>query len=89
MGAITAASTYRESMGSLTLHIFNFSAISGDDTFASGLGTSVVGFWCTDTMAVGSTVNAAGMNVSNSSGTFTFAPALAASTGTLYVVARN
>ena len=89
MSALTAASTYRESMGSLTLHIVNFSSISGDDTYASGLGTQVVGYWAQDTQAVGTTVNAAGMNVNNSSGTFTFAPALASTPGTLFIVSKS
>jgi hypothetical protein len=89
MGAITAASTYRENVGSLTLIVANFTTVTGDDTYASGIGTGVVAYWAQDTNAGGSTTADAGINVTNSSGTFKFQPGLAASPVTLFILARN
>jgi len=71
MSALSAASVIRENVGSLTLHIVNFTAAVADDTYASGLGTNVVSFWANSQSMSGSTLNA-GCNVKNASGTFTF-----------------
>lgn len=87
MAALTAATTLRENVGSLTLHVFTFSAVTGDDTFASGL-PNVIGFWANDTNAGGSTL-VVGVNVKNSSGTFTFQTSVAAHPITLYVVSKT
>lgn len=88
MAAQSAATTTRENVGSLTLHIFTFTAVTGADTFASGL-PNVIGFWATAQANVGTTVVGAGVNVINSSGTFTFAGNVAASPITLYVVSKS
>lgn len=88
MAVQTAATTIRENLGSLTLHIFTFTAVTGADTFASGL-PNVVGYWAQDTNAGGTTVVDAGINVLNAAGTFTFQPGLAASPVTLFVVSRT
>jgi len=47
MAALTAATTNRESLGSATLMTFTFTSVVTGDTFASGLGTNVIGnnFW--------------------------------------------
>jgi hypothetical protein len=89
MSALTVSSQDRESMGSLTLHIFDFSSVTSADTFASGLGTSVVGYWVQPTTSVGTGSNPAGAVATNSSGTFTFSGILSSSALSLFVVARN
>lgn len=89
MSALTAASQDRESIGSVTLHIFDFSSVTSADTFASGLGTSIVSYWAQPTTNVGTGSNPAGAVVTNSSGTFTFSGILSSSAVTLFVVARN
>lgn len=90
MAALSAATGYpiRENLGSLTLHIVNFTAVTGDDTYASGLGTNVVGFWATENLAGGSTL-VCGVNVTNSSGTFKFQVCVAATAVTLYIVSKS
>ena len=67
----TLASTIRESVGSLTLHKFNLTTVADTDTFASGLGANVVGFWA-NSQSAEATVGDEGVNVTESSGTFTF-----------------
>lgn len=69
MAAQTAATTTRESLGSLTLMIYTFTSVIDADTFASGLGTNVRGFWANSESA--ETAGDEGVNVTNSSGTFT------------------
>ena len=69
MAAQTAATTIRESLGSLILFIFTFTSVADADTFASGLGTSVKGYWANSESA--ETAGDEGVNVTNSSGTFT------------------
>ena len=69
--AVTLASQYRENAGSLTLHIYNFSSVVDADTYDTGLGTNVVGFWANGQTNEG-TAGQEGVAVSNSSGTVTF-----------------
>lgn len=87
MAAQTAATTTRESLGSLTLLAFTFTSVLDGDTFASGLSTNVVNYWY---QAQFNTVTqaSAGCNVTNSSGTFTFYPGEDSGAGTLFVLAR-
>ena len=87
MAAQTAATTTRENVGALTLHIFTFTAVTGADTFASGL-PNVVGFWANSTLNGGTTL-VTGCGISNSSGTFTFQMPVAATAITLYVVSKS
>ena len=88
MAAITVATGYplRESCGSLTLHIVKSTADDGD-TFASGLGSNVVGYWANS--ETNETAGEEGVNVTNSSGTFTLGLKTAASTVTLYILSRS
>ena len=46
MAAITVATGYplRQSAGSLTLYIVKSTSVADSDTYASGLGSNVVGF---------------------------------------------
>lgn len=88
MAVQTAATTTRTNVGELTLHIFTFTAVTGADTFASGL-PNVIGFWAVDTFQGGTTTTGIGVNVSNSSGTFTFMVGTAASAVTLYTLSRT
>jgi len=82
----TLNTTQRESVGSLTLYIFNLTSVADAETFASGL-PNVFGFWVNSTVNE-STQGEEGVNVSESSGTFTF---FLKTTGTvdLYVLAKT
>ena len=71
MAAVTPSTLIRENVGSLTLHTATFANTTDDgDTWASGLGTNVVGYWANGTDDP--TQGKEGIDVSNSSGTFTF-----------------
>lgn len=87
MAALTAATTTRENVGSLTLLMFTFTTVSDTDTFASGLSTNVVNYWA-QTQADTVTQASAGFNVTNSSGTFTFYPGENSLAATLFVLAK-
>ncbi len=88
MAAITPDSIIQESMGSLKLLICNFETtlIDTDDTWASGLGTSIVSTWSScSTDEVGSVVN-----VANSSGALTFHTNAGDNNGaTIYILVRG
>jgi len=90
MAAKTPATIVRESAGSLTLHIADFTtAMDSGDSWASGL-PNVVGFYATSTSGTSASIGTGGIGVSNSSGTFTFlfgggGPMKA----TLYVLSRT
>lgn len=81
----TAGTIVRESVGSLTLFMIPFTAITDNDTYASGLSTNVKGYWFNSTKDC--TAGNEGVNVSDSSGTFTFITKEPADTGTLYILA--
>jgi len=69
--AVTPTLVLRENAGSTMLHIATFAGTTDDgDTYVSGI-SDVVGFWgnCTDD-STGATYN--GVDISESSGTFTF-----------------
>lgn len=87
MAAQTAATTSRESLGSLTLMMYTFTSVADADTFASGLGANVVNYWV-QTQGNTSTQASAGFNLTNSSGTFTFYPGEDSLAATLFVLAR-
>lgn len=87
MAVQTAATTIRENLGSVTLLIFNFTSVADGDTFASGLGSNIVGFWAgTDGNPV--TQASAGNGVTNSSGNFSFFPGENSLGLDLFVLAR-
>ena len=71
MAALTAASTRRESLGSVILMMYRFTSVTDGDTFASGLGSNVVGTGYWANAEADETAGDEGVNVSNSSGTFT------------------
>ena len=81
----TLSTTIRESVGSLTLLIYTLTSVADADTFNSGLGANVVGYWANG--EAGETAGDEGVNVTNSSGTFTLN---LKTTGTvdLFVLAR-
>lgn len=87
MAVQTAATTLRESVGSLTLMVYTFTSVADTDTFASGLSTNVVAFWA-GTDGNPSTQASAGNGVTNSSGTFTFYPGENSLGLDLFVLAR-
>ena len=86
MAALTPTLERQVSAGDLTQYIVKFSSISDADTYASGLGDRIIGFVATTT-ADPTTNTSAGINVAESSGTFTFYPGVDALTGTLVIYA--
>ncbi len=84
--ADTDGSIVRESLGSLTLFIQKFSDIDDGETFASGL-PNVIGFWANGTDDP--TQGVEGIDVSESSGTFTFNIGEDSRTATLYILSRT
>jgi hypothetical protein len=83
----TLSSVKNENFRSLSLFIFTLTTVSSDDTYDTGLGTRIVGFWATGQTNV--TAGEEGINVSNSAGTVTFALNGDAQTVTLYVLAHG
>jgi hypothetical protein len=69
MAAATLGSTTKENVGSLTLHIIELSSVADTNTHATGL-PNVVAFWAQGQAS--ETAGEEGVNVTNSSGTFTF-----------------
>ena len=70
MAAVTPSTLQRENVGSLTLYIATFANTTDDgDTYASGLGTNVVGYWANGTDDP--TQGKEGIDVSNSGALFT------------------
>ena len=91
MSVLTASAVKRESLGSLTLIAVEFTSVNGGsstgDTYASGLGTNVVAYWC-NCGTLPATQVQQGVNVTNTSGTFTISPAVNSSAVTLFILAR-
>jgi hypothetical protein len=87
MAEKTPDSVYRESVGSLTLLKCTFTStdIDNDDTYASGLGSNVFGYWFNNTLT---DTAAKDVHVSESSGTFTFSTGEDDITGHLYILAK-
>lgn len=86
MAAVTPSTTYRESLGSLTLLKFSFANTTDDgDTYASGL-PNVWGYWANGTDDPTQTKE--GIDVSESSGTFTFSLGEDNRSFDLYVLAK-
>jgi len=83
----TLSSVKMENFRSLSLYIFVLTTVSSDDTYDTGLGTRIVGFWANGHTNV--TAGEEGINVSNSAGTLTFALNGDAQTVTAYVLARG
>jgi len=87
--AATVSSTAVNNLGSLTMYQYNFSSVAaGDGSHASGLGDRVVGYWANAVTTEG-TAGDTGVNVSNSSGTFTMYQATASVDTKLYVLAQG
>jgi hypothetical protein len=86
MSVITPATVLRESIGSMTLFIAQFAAITSGatgDTWATGLENKIVGAW-----AVATTAGATTPTVSWSSGTVTVNPTAGATGAYVYVLAK-
>lgn len=88
MAAKTPDSIVRESMGSKTLFIATFSTndIDDGDTWATGLGTNIVGYW--GNLTDDGTQAKESIDISNSSGTLTFNVGEDNRTGIVYVLAN-
>lgn len=88
MAAKTPDSTHRESIGSLTLIkcIFSTANIDDGDTYATGLGSNLYGYWMNASLDC--TQGNEGVNISNSSGTLTFHTGEDDVTGELYLLAK-
>ena len=87
MAAATVSRTERHSCGDLTLHIITFSSLADTNTYASGLGTAVVGYWANCEYAESS--GSDGNNVANSSGTFTFSLATTNTAAKLFILSTS
>lgn len=88
MAAITPSSISRQNLGSVNLLICPFANTADDgDSWASGL-TSVIGFWTCGTEDP-TTQAHVGVDVSESSGTFTFYTGENDKAFTLYVLTNN
>ena len=83
MSTLTSGYPKRHSVGDLTMVHARFTAVATSDTYASGLGSNVVGFWANDS----TTTDVHAPKVSNSSGTFTFALSVASTSLDLYILA--
>jgi len=81
MGVITSAT---QVSGQGIIKAFTFAAIGDGDTFAGPV--SPKAFWAQST-ADPTTNTSSGINVTESAGTYTFYPGVAALTGTLFVIA--
>lgn len=88
MSALSAASLTKNSAGALTELIVKFTAVSDADTWASGLGSRVVSF-VGQVTGDPTTNTSAGINITESSGTFTFYPGVDALGLTLIVRATG
>lgn len=66
----TISSTIREGVGDMLLHVVSFSDLDDTDTYVSGL-QGIVTWWATATDNPSTQTNNA-LDVSESSGTFTF-----------------
>lgn len=80
MAALTAATSVS---GQGIIEAYTFAAIGDGDTFAGP--SNPKAFWAQVT-ADPTTNTSAGINVAESSGTYTFYPGVAALTGTLFII---
>jgi len=88
MAVVTPSTTYRESLGSLTLTIAKFASTTDTgDTWASAI-EGIVAWWAIQTDAPGTQTNA-GVAVAESSKTFTIYPDEDNQAITLFVVSKS
>ena len=88
MAAATVSRTERHSFGNLTNYVITFSSVADGDTYASGLGGNVVGYWA-NSGTVENTSAQSGVNISESSGTFTFQLKTTSTTLKLFILATT
>jgi hypothetical protein len=88
MAAKTPDSILRESVGSMTLFIATFSTndIDDTDTWATGLGSNILGVWANGTDDPTQTKE--GIDCAESAGTITFSTGEDNRTGKVFVLAR-
>ena len=86
MAAATVSRVERHSQGDLTLFVVTFSSLADTNTYASGLGSNVVGYWA-NAETNETTAGDEGINVANSNGTFTFYGKTTASAAKLFILA--
>lgn len=86
MAVQTAATTLRESLGSLTLMVFTFTSVNTGDTFDSGLGTNIFHSWGQGTSIT--TQASAGFVFTRSAGVYTLKPGEDGNSLILFVLAR-
>lgn len=86
MAALTAATTVRESVGSLTILVFTFTSVNNGDTFDSGLGTNIWHSWAQSGSQT--TQASAGINFSRVLGVYTLKPGEDGNSAGLFVLAR-
>jgi hypothetical protein len=87
MAAATVSRTEQHSCGDLKLYVVTFSSLADTNTYASGLGSNVVGYWANCEYAESS--GSDGVNVANSSGTFTFSLSTTNTAAKLFILATG
>lgn len=88
MAALTAATTQRENLGSLTLIIYTFTSVSDADTYATGMGTNIFSFQIQTNGNPVTQASAGNGATVDSSGIFTFYPGENSLPLILWVLAR-
>ena len=84
----TPSTVIRENAGSNTLHIATFGSTVDGATWATGLGTGIVGYW--GNSITDGTQGKEGVDISESSGTLTFNLAETKSSGIMvYVLSKS
>jgi hypothetical protein len=89
MAAKTPDKVYQDKLGSLRLvrAVFSTTNLDDADTYASGI-DAVVDYWFSPKIDP-STNSSAGINITHSSGTFTFYPGVDNMEGTLFILVRG
>ena len=88
MAAITPSSTYRESLGSLTLLVVNLTMGSTSDTYTVSPNLQVLDFWANANIGTTST-SAVDVTYVPSTGVFTFCTVTNYGAMTLFVLVRG
>jgi hypothetical protein len=84
----TPSTLLRENAESSTLYIATFGSTADGDTWATGLGNNIIGFW--GNSITNGTQTKEGVDISNSAGTLTFNLGETKSSGIMvYVLART
>lgn len=89
MAALTASQTLRESGGSLTRWIIQFTSVNNGDTYTAAFGTSVVDYFAVSHATAITKSNSGIIAIYDNVNTFTFQTGLGGQSATLFVYARD